>query len=171
MPLGLGLSPVQLSSANRRSPRSIVAFGDSLTAGAGSSSAAHCYPAIAAALFYPPRDIINKGIGEQTSTQIATRQGGLPLLLAVQGDRPRNLFPHTRDWTDLFEPGTVNGLKVRASDVARVDFPSPATAEETITTMWPSVSSSITPAFLNRICSIDTRIRRMIPKRPTRVTR
>jgi lysophospholipase L1-like esterase len=65
--------------------RSIVAWGDSLTAGAGCSGNSN-YPAVAEALFDPPRSVVNMGIGGQTATQIAARQGGVRLLLSVTDD-------------------------------------------------------------------------------------
>ncbi|KQV83776.1 hypothetical protein [Rhizobium sp. Root1220] len=110
MLVGLNVSPIQSASRQNRGPRSIVAFGDSLTTGAGASSPDHAYPAIASLLFDPPRKIVNRGTGGQTSTQIAARQGGVLLRLAVQGQHPRNLFPHTRDWMHEFDTGTINGL-------------------------------------------------------------
>ncbi len=110
MLLGIALSTAQSPARQRLHPRAIIAFGDSLTEGAGASSRDTAFPAIAAGLFDPPRTIINRGIGGQTSTEIAARQGGVPLLLAVAGDDIRNLYPHTRDWMDRFETGIVNGL-------------------------------------------------------------
>lgn len=56
----------------------IVAWGDSMTAGR--------YPALAAAMFQPPRTVINRGVGGQGSVSIAIRQGGLPLKLTLAGD-------------------------------------------------------------------------------------
>lgn len=110
MLLGIALSTTQSPARQRPGPRTIIAFGDSLTEGAGASSRDTTFPAIAASLFDPPRTIINRGIGGQTSTEIAARQGGVPLLLAVAGGDVRNLYPHTRDWMDQFETGIVNGL-------------------------------------------------------------
>lgn len=65
--------------------RAIVAWGDSLTAGAGSSGGCD-YPAVAETLFDPPRSVVNMGVGGQTATQIAARQGGVPLQLSVTAD-------------------------------------------------------------------------------------
>ncbi|MBO9125305.1 MULTISPECIES: SGNH/GDSL hydrolase family protein [unclassified Rhizobium] len=110
MLLGIALSTTQSPTRQRPGARAIIAFGDSLTEGAGASSRDTTFPAIAANLFDPPRRIINRGIGGQTSTEIAARQGGVPLLLAVAGGDIRNLYPHTRDWMDRFETGIVNGL-------------------------------------------------------------
>lgn len=84
-PLELGIG-----FGGRRRHRSaagpIAAWGDSLTAGAGASSAAYRYPAAAAALFVPHRRVFAHGVGGQTSTQIAARQGGVPILLTLEGD-------------------------------------------------------------------------------------
>jgi lysophospholipase L1-like esterase len=110
MLLGIALSTTQSPARQRPGARAIIAFGDSLTEGAGASSHDHTFPSIAAGLFDPPRTIINRGIGGQTSTEIAARQGGVPLKLAIAGGDIRNLYPHTRDWMDRFETGIVNGL-------------------------------------------------------------
>ncbi|MFK0329580.1 SGNH/GDSL hydrolase family protein [Rhizobium sp. NPDC090275] len=110
MLLGIGLSTTQSPARQSPASRTIIAFGDSLTEGAGASSRDHTFPSIAAGLFHPPRTIINRGIGGQTSTEIAARQGGVPLLLAVAVGDIRNLYPHTRDWMDRFETGIVSGL-------------------------------------------------------------
>ncbi|WP_431320175.1 SGNH/GDSL hydrolase family protein [Rhizobium sp. YTU87027] len=108
--LGLSVSPIQPAHRAMPKQRSVVAFGDSLTAGAGASSPDHSYPALAASLFDPPRIILNCGMGGQTSTQIAARQGGKPLLLAVQGPESKNLFPRSRDWMASFDAGVIDGL-------------------------------------------------------------
>lgn len=82
--LGLGLALGNgLSRAAADVSRDIVAWGDSLTQGAGASTAALSYPAVAAGLFSPPRDIAIRGNGGQGSQSIAIRQGGLPLLISV----------------------------------------------------------------------------------------
>ncbi len=65
----------------------IVAWGDSLTAGGGASGAATRYPAVASAAFNPDCPVSNQGIGGQTSTAIAARQGGVPVLLTVAGNQ------------------------------------------------------------------------------------
>ncbi len=110
MHLGLSLSPAQIPLNTNRRSRAIIAFGDSLTEGAGTSGAGKAYPQVAANRFQPARIILNRGMGGQTSTQIAARQGGIPLRLAVAGGTPGNLFPRTRDWMHRFETGSVNGL-------------------------------------------------------------
>lgn len=63
----------------------IVAWGDSLTAGAGAPPEGS-YPAQAEALFAYERQVAGQGVGGQTSTEIATRMNGLPLLLRLDGD-------------------------------------------------------------------------------------
>jgi lysophospholipase L1-like esterase len=110
MHIGLSLSPTQISFDTSRPSRAIVVFGDSLTEGAGASGSGKAYPQVAASLFEPARMILNRGMGGQTSTQIAARQGGIPLRLAGAGGAPGNLFPRTRDWMHRFETGSVNGL-------------------------------------------------------------
>lgn len=63
-----------------------VAWGDSMTASAGATSGATRYPAVAGGLFDPIRTVSNLGIGGQTSTQIAARQGGVPITVTVSGN-------------------------------------------------------------------------------------
>lgn len=73
---------------------SIVAWGDSLTSGTGAtggSAGPHTYPAVAQNMFSPPHAVINRGIGGQTSTQIAARMNAQPILVAVAG----NVIPAT----------------------------------------------------------------------------
>ena len=66
---------------------SIAAWGDSLTGGAGASGGAAQYPRVAAAAYDPNRSILNLGIGGQTSTAIAARQGGVAVYLTVAGNQ------------------------------------------------------------------------------------
>ena len=72
---GLALGP----AGWRRGGRSgIVAWGDSLSLS---------YTDSADALFVPPRaPIANRAVGGQTSTQIAARQGGVPIAVSVNGN-------------------------------------------------------------------------------------
>ncbi|MEQ3625733.1 MAG: hypothetical protein ABNH26_03480 [Celeribacter sp.] len=63
--------------------RPVTVWGDSLSAGAGASGAAAAFPAQAAGLPTVPRDIENRGVGGQSSTQIAARQGGVPITVTV----------------------------------------------------------------------------------------
>lgn len=61
----------------------IVGNGDSLTAGAGGAGTTWA-TVVAAAL---GRAVSNRGIGGQTSSSIAARQGGLPMLVTVAGNQ------------------------------------------------------------------------------------
>lgn len=63
----------------------VVAWGDSLTAGAGGEG--EDYPRQAARLFGCQRDISNQGIGGQTSTAIAARMNAVPTLLTLLGNQ------------------------------------------------------------------------------------
>ena len=65
----------------------IAAWGDSLTASAGASGASTSYPAVAATLFSPDRPVSNRGVGGQTSTQIAGRMNARPILVTVASDQ------------------------------------------------------------------------------------
>lgn len=64
----------------------VATWGDSLTTGDGASTPVASYPAVAAASYSPARDIVNLGIGGQTSTQIAARQGGVPIAISMADD-------------------------------------------------------------------------------------
>jgi lysophospholipase L1-like esterase len=64
-----------------------VAWGDSLTYGTGATSTATSYPAVLSGLFSPARAVIAKGIGGQTSTQIAARMGAQPIAVTVTGNQ------------------------------------------------------------------------------------
>lgn len=63
----------------------IVAWGDSLTAGAGVTSG-QSYPDVAESLFAFQRDIANEGIGGQTSTAIAARMNAIEMQVSVDGN-------------------------------------------------------------------------------------
>ena len=63
--------------------KSITCWGDSLTAGAGSSTGG--YPAALAALTGLP--VTNKGVGSDTSTQVAFRMGAISPLLQITGNQ------------------------------------------------------------------------------------
>lgn len=67
----------------------VVAWGDSLTAGAGIDDPSLSYPAVAASLL-EGISVVNLGIGGQTSTEIAARMGAVPVTLTL-GDRDGDL--------------------------------------------------------------------------------
>ncbi|MFC7703158.1 hypothetical protein ACFQXB_02975 [Plastorhodobacter daqingensis] len=98
--IGASLTGLAVQTASRRHrirnlQPPVVAWGDSLTAGAGVTGAGRRYPAVASGLFTPPRTILNEGIGGQTSTQIAARQGAVPILVTATGPLPLRL---AREW-------------------------------------------------------------------------
>jgi hypothetical protein len=67
----------------------LVAWGDSLAAGAGStggSTGNKTLPAQAQGLFSPARSVVNRGVGGQTSTQIAARMNARPINVTVTGN-------------------------------------------------------------------------------------
>ncbi|MFB2552868.1 hypothetical protein [Ensifer soli] len=121
-----------------RPPTQIVAWGDSLTAGG--------YTTAAGALFSPPRAVLNRGVGVQTSTEIAARQGGRAILLTLDGDEIPALGAGTLHSNDTFGGtevpaawGTYSGGPGTALSVAagtlvadlvnragHADFPGPA---------------------------------------------
>lgn len=82
--ISLRLSP-GANPMRRAFNRSIVAWGDSLTAGSGVAGSLS-YPVQAAALFDDARGVIAKGIGGQTAEQIAARQGGRAIFVSLAGD-------------------------------------------------------------------------------------
>lgn len=66
----------------------VVAWGDSLTAGAGAtggSTGSATYPAVAQTLFSPRRAVLRQGVGGQTATQIAARMNAVPILVTISG--------------------------------------------------------------------------------------
>lgn len=74
-----------LSGADGGESRMIVAWGDSLMAGAGVEPG-NGPTDQAEQLFGCLRDIDNQGVGGQTSTAIAARMNAIPTLLSVEGD-------------------------------------------------------------------------------------
>ncbi|WP_196259686.1 SGNH/GDSL hydrolase family protein [Pelagibacterium limicola] len=96
--LGLGLALAEGDIALRQPGSgarvSVVAWGDSLTRGAGVSGDAFRYPVRLSAML-GGRTVVNRGIGGQTSTQIAARQGGVPILVTLDGDA----IPASTLWT------------------------------------------------------------------------
>ncbi|PKP69094.1 MAG: hypothetical protein CVT82_12610 [Alphaproteobacteria bacterium HGW-Alphaproteobacteria-4] len=88
--IGLGTSTPRLATGQaarlRRQTAArmpVATWGDSLTVGAGASAPSAAFPAVASGLRSPVRDIANLGIGGQTSTQIAARQGGVPIAVSL----------------------------------------------------------------------------------------
>ncbi|MFV2034103.1 MAG: hypothetical protein ACC631_03135 [Halocynthiibacter sp.] len=85
--------------ARKRTGAAIVAWGDSLTGGAGATDVTQTsYPAVAANLFLPKRDVQRRGVGGQGSTPVAARQGGIPVLVTVTGDELPALGTQTLSW-------------------------------------------------------------------------
>ena len=64
-------------------PNAIVCWGDSMTQGDQGAMDADDYPRILQAAIGP--EVVNEGIGGQTSSQIGVRQGGVPTLVTVVG--------------------------------------------------------------------------------------
>lgn len=75
--------PAPIPQANALADE-IFAWGDSLTAGAGVPDESASYPSLVSGQLRVP--VRNLGIGGQTSTQIAARQGGLKTLFGVEGN-------------------------------------------------------------------------------------
>ncbi len=112
--IGASLAGLAVQTASRRHrtrnlQAPVVAWGDSLTAGAGATAPARRYPAVAAGLYTPARTVVNQGIGGQTSTQIAARQGAVPILVSLAGPIPMRL---SRTWD--FAQG-LSGWQSRAA--------------------------------------------------------
>lgn len=74
-----------LNEPDRGQSHMIVAWGDSLTAGAGADG--EHYPRQAARLFGCQRDVSNQGVGGQSSTAIAARMNAVPTLLTLLGNQ------------------------------------------------------------------------------------
>jgi hypothetical protein len=86
-----GCSSPRPSSANAvkdhsgpvQGPNTIVCWGDSMTEGGEGSTDIGSYPSLLQADLGP--QVVNMGIGGQTSTQIGVRQGGVPSYINVAG--------------------------------------------------------------------------------------
>lgn len=78
------MQPIQVATTDTGSLSDIVAWGDSLTDGAG-APAGQSYTDQAAAML-GGRLIANEGIGGQTSTSIAARMNAVPTFVTVDGD-------------------------------------------------------------------------------------
>lgn len=64
-------------------PTAIVCWGDSMTQGSEGETDIGNYPGLLQAIVGP--QVINQGIGGQTSTQIGVRQGGVSTFVTVEG--------------------------------------------------------------------------------------
>ncbi|MGN6099556.1 MAG: hypothetical protein ACTHOR_00275, partial [Devosia sp.] len=88
--------------------RAIVAWGDSLTAGSGSTGSSNGYVPQLTALFDPPRAVSNQGVAGQNSTEIAGRSGARRARLSLGGgEAVRNLFPLSRNWFERLPENLV----------------------------------------------------------------
>lgn len=83
-------SMIPLCTGTERGKQAIVCWGDSLTAGAGGHIALDGATTISPAVTYPKvlaelsgREVINMGVGGETATTIAARQGGLNMLVSA----------------------------------------------------------------------------------------
>lgn len=74
---------IDMVTANFLPSQEIVCWGDSMTAGAGGSGTT--YPGVLAAAL--GRTVATRGVGGQGSAAIATRQGGLPMLVTVESNQ------------------------------------------------------------------------------------
>ena len=117
--LGIGLGIAGAPVGPSPSARNIVAWGDSLTAGSGSSDG-QGYPRLAEQLFTTPRRVLNRGVGAQTSAQIAARQGGLPILLTLEGDIIPEAGGGTIEHRSDFSDGTLQGWEPYSSGALSV---------------------------------------------------
>jgi lysophospholipase L1-like esterase len=95
--------------------RAIVAWGDSLTLGAG-ATAGHAYPTIAADLFTPSRTIANRGIGGQHTATIAGRQGGMPVRVTLVDGNLASFGVPSQSWSWNFDDGLATGWSKRSGD-------------------------------------------------------
>jgi lysophospholipase L1-like esterase len=97
----------------------IAAFGDSLTNGTGATDAiTDSYGAVAEATL--GRDVVVLGIGGQTSTQIAARQGGVPIEVTVTGDSLASMTGVVEPVHD-FTSGSTGWFEYGAATIGAVD--------------------------------------------------
>jgi hypothetical protein len=82
-PRGLSVNAAKASSLPVQGPNTIVCWGDSMTAGDEGAVDFSTYPSLLQTAIGP--QIVNMGIGGQTSTQIGVRQGGVASYVTVDG--------------------------------------------------------------------------------------
>lgn len=126
--LGLLILPVLLAGCGAHSPsgnavkdpngpvqgpNTIVGWGDSMTAGGEGVTDIGDYPSILQASIGP--QIINMGIGGQTSTQIGVRQGGVASYVTVVGGTIPPQGGVTVTFTTGYEPVTLPTHTVQGS--------------------------------------------------------
>lgn len=80
-------------------PNAIVCWGDSMTEGDEGETDTGDYPELLQAVVGP--QVVNMGIGGQTSSQIGVRQGGVPTFVTVEG----GWIPPSRGVTVKFAAG------------------------------------------------------------------
>ncbi|MBP3361626.1 MAG: SGNH/GDSL hydrolase family protein [Clostridia bacterium] len=83
-------SMIPLCTGTERGKQAIVCWGDSLTAGTGGNIGIDGVTSVIPAVTYPRvlaelsgREVINMGVGGETATTIAARQGGLNMLVSA----------------------------------------------------------------------------------------
>lgn len=89
-------------------PPMVVALGDSLTKGAGASGPDTSYPAVASSMLGGV-DVVNLGVGDQTSTQIAARMGVLPIEVTLGARSETGWNITTLDPDILYVTGAHSG--------------------------------------------------------------
>ena len=99
-------------------PNTIVCWGDSMTQGDEGTTDIGAYPVVLQSAIGP--QIVNMGIGGQTSTQIGVRQGGVASYVTVQGGTIPAHGGVTVRFATGFEPVTLPTRTVSGS-IAGVD--------------------------------------------------
>jgi lysophospholipase L1-like esterase len=101
------MSAILRLRARHFKPNCIPCWGDSLTFGAGASDATtKAYPPIAGNAFATPRTAYNRGVGGQTSTQVAVRQGGVATTATISGGQIPTSGGVTVTFPSGYEPCT-----------------------------------------------------------------
>ena len=95
-------------------PNTIVGWGDSMTAGNQGVTDAGAYPTLLEAQING-RQVVNEGIGGQTSSQIGVRQGGVPSYVTVEGGSIPAQGGVTVKFATGYEPVTLPTRSIQGS--------------------------------------------------------
>ena len=153
----LSAGVAKTSSIIVKGPNSIVCWGDSMTAGNEGVTNAGAYPIILQTSIGP--QVVNQGIGGQTSTQIGARQGGVPTYATVEGGMIPAQGGVTVKFATGYEPTTDPYQTVRGS-INGVE------GNLTLSNVLPAGVFTFTPVAGSRIPMAVTGTPRFVPDTP-----
>ena len=138
-------------------PNTVVCWGDSMTHGNEGISDAAAYPGLLQASVGP--QIVNEGIGGQTSSQIGVRQGGIPSYVTVEGGVIPAQGGVTVKFATGYQPLTDPYITVRGS-ISGVE------GNLTLSAVLPRGTFTFTPVAGSRTPLTVTGTPRFIPDTP-----